>query len=245
MSNIKLSSPGKEAVKAFTSTIVGVVPIVGPAISSTLTAAIQADNTKKFNEIIKSIEKDIQDLKVPIESLLNDSIFRGGISQLCLSIFKNEPREKLNRIRNFIRHRLKSPGKSNVIEEAVLKVFESLPSGHIEEFLSHIAHNDLDLYDFSVVMGDEELNLHELVNKVVPAGEIQESCGAPANIRWKELVVLYSSLSNVGLVKPMGMSDDPITKSAVYKTTELAKPFVYYCLDPKVDYEAEIYKKAT
>lgn len=246
MKKNKLSSPSKEAAKAFTSSIAGVVPVIGPIISSSMTAAIQADNTKKLNDIIMSLEKEIQELKIPIDILLEDSLFRGGISQLYLSVFKSEPQEKINRIRNFIRHRLKTPGKGNVIEESVLKAFETLPSAHIEEFLSIIADNDLDLYDFSLIMGDDEFNLHELVKKVIPENEIQESCGAPANIRWKELSVLFSSLSNAGLVELANPLKTPNSKeNVIYKTTDLAKSFVYFCLDPNVDYEAEMNKNAT
>jgi len=245
MKKNKLSSPSKEAAKAFTSSIVGVVPVIGPIISSSMTAAIQADNTKKLNEIIMSLEKEIQDLKIPIDSLLKDSLFRGGISQLYLSIFKSEPQEKINRIRNFIRHRLKNPGDGNVIEEAVLRAFETLPSTHIEEFLSFIADNDLDLYDFSLIMGDDEFNLHELVKKVIPKNEIQESCGAPANVRWRELSVLFSSLYNAGLVEVKPSNNPNSKENVIYQTTDLAKSFVYYCLDPNVDYNAEMYKKDT
>ncbi len=243
MGKDKLSSPSKEAAKAFTSSIAAVVPVIGPIVSSSMTAAIQADNTKKLNEIITSLEREIQELKIPIDNLLKDSLFRGGISQLYLSIFKSEPEEKIKRIRNFIRHRLKNPGDGNVIEEAVLRVFESLPSAHIEEFLSFIADNDLDLWDFSLVMGDDELNLNEIVKKVIPENEIQESCGAPGNVRWKELSVLFSSLSNAGLVERISSLGPK--GNVIYKTTELAKSFVYFCLDPNIDYEAEMNKNAT
>ena len=69
MKKNKLSSPSKEAAKAFTSSIAGVVPVIGPIISSSMTAAIQADNTKKLNGIIMSLEKEIQELKRGIASL--------------------------------------------------------------------------------------------------------------------------------------------------------------------------------
>jgi hypothetical protein len=81
------------------------------------------------------------------------------------------------------------------------------------------------------------------VKKVIPENEIQESCGAPANIRWEELSVLFSSLSNAGLVE---LENTPNSKeNVIYKTTSLAKSFVYFCLDPNVDYEAEMNKNVT
>jgi len=237
----ELSSPTEEAVKTFTSSIVGIVPVVGPIISSTLAAAIQAENTKNLNAVIRSLEEEIQKLRVPVQVLLKDPLFRGGVSQLYLSVFKQEPRKKLDRIRNFIRHRIRKSGEGDVISDAVLRAFEVLPAAHIEEFLTLLADTDADLYDFSIILGDDEFDLRKLVRTSISTDEDQDYCDSPADIRWKELNVLFRSLDNAGLVRliaPLENSDPP--KGPVYQTTELAKAFVSYCLDPSVDYEAQL-----
>jgi len=237
----ELGSPSRDAAKVFGASIVGVVPVVGPIISSALAAAIEAENTRNLNALVRSIEEEIARSKVTVEELLEDSVFRGGISQLYLSIIKQEPKSKLDRVRNFVRHRIQSPRKSNIVSEAVLRTFEVLPASHIEEFLRLVAKNDLDLYDFSIILGEHRFDVSQLVRDSVSAQEAQDYCGSPADVRQTELYALFGSLSNAGLVRLV----EPLTKSGpsrgpIYETTDLAKAFIGYCLDPGLDYEERL-----
>ncbi len=220
--------PLAEGSKAAAATIAGLIPGVGPFISSALWGMLQAETAQKLNSVITELQGAVDRSGRTPEDLLADISFRTGVVQLYQSTVSQEADSKLRRIQAFLRHRLENPARSSVASEAVLRAFSTLPASHIEEFLSLISSSEEDLRDFAIVRGSQRFDLDAIIRREFPNPVDQDHCGSSTDVRVHELAILFGSLEAAGLVTRIATRGD----SLLFDSTALAKDFVAYCLPP-------------